>query len=259
MIRNYGSPPYKIAVLHGGPGAPGGVAGFAEELSKKYGVIEPMQSADTIWGQVEELKGQLLEKDKGPFVLIGWSWGAILAYLLASKYPEMVQKIILVASAEFEPAYADEIQKIREERLTLEEREKLTALFPKIGEDPEALEQIEQIFDRSDSYDPIPGKHDTIKFDFPIYQKVMNEFATMRNSGELLRHGKNITCPVVAIHGTHDPHPHIGVEESLKKVIKDLDFHLVQKCGHTPWREKQAKDSFYGLISRALLKIEDMF
>ena len=44
-FRLYGNKPYKIAVIHGGPGAPGEMAPVARELSSDYGVIEPLQTA----------------------------------------------------------------------------------------------------------------------------------------------------------------------------------------------------------------------
>ncbi|MCL4543887.1 MAG: alpha/beta hydrolase, partial [Chloroflexi bacterium] len=32
-LRTYGKPPFRIAVIHGGPGVPGGMAPVAKELS----------------------------------------------------------------------------------------------------------------------------------------------------------------------------------------------------------------------------------
>ena len=54
-VRKYGKPPYSVAVVHGGPGAPGSMAPVARELAKHCGVIEHLESATTIDGQVGEL------------------------------------------------------------------------------------------------------------------------------------------------------------------------------------------------------------
>lgn len=43
-VRFYGNKPYKVAVVHGGPGALGSVAAISRELSKDFGVIEPLQT-----------------------------------------------------------------------------------------------------------------------------------------------------------------------------------------------------------------------
>ncbi len=43
-IRKYGNPPFSVAVIHGGPGAPGEMAPVARELSSRWGVLEPLQT-----------------------------------------------------------------------------------------------------------------------------------------------------------------------------------------------------------------------
>lgn len=44
MVRLYGEGPYKIVLVHGGPGAIGSLKGFAQELNQlsQIGVIEAM-------------------------------------------------------------------------------------------------------------------------------------------------------------------------------------------------------------------------
>ena len=46
MVRLYGDVPYKVVLVHGGPGAIGSLKGFARELSEitKIGVVEAIQS-----------------------------------------------------------------------------------------------------------------------------------------------------------------------------------------------------------------------
>ena len=63
-IRKYGKAPFKVAVVHGGPGAPGEMAPVARELSKDYSVIEPFQRSFTIDGQVKELYNDLKNMGK---------------------------------------------------------------------------------------------------------------------------------------------------------------------------------------------------
>ena len=66
--RIYGENPYGIAVIHGGPGAPGSMAPVARELSKICGTVEPLQTQNTLDEQVEELKRIKASEDfGGPF------------------------------------------------------------------------------------------------------------------------------------------------------------------------------------------------
>jgi hypothetical protein len=60
-LRKYGNKPFNVAVIHGGPGAPGEMAPVARELSSVRGILEPLQTAATLEGQVQELKA-VLEK-----------------------------------------------------------------------------------------------------------------------------------------------------------------------------------------------------
>ena len=50
--RRYGDAPFKIILIHGGPGAPGEMAPVAEELSSDFGILEPLQTKDSIEGLV---------------------------------------------------------------------------------------------------------------------------------------------------------------------------------------------------------------
>ena len=54
-LRLYGNKPFNVAVIHGGPGAPGEMAPVARELSSVRGVLEPLQTATSLEGQVREL------------------------------------------------------------------------------------------------------------------------------------------------------------------------------------------------------------
>ena len=116
-LRKYGNKPFKVSVIHGGPGAPGGMASVAGELAKDSGVIEPFQSALTIEDQVEELSMILCMNAELPVILIGWSWGAMLSFIFTSRHPDSVQKLILISSAVFEDRYSLEIMSTRINRM----------------------------------------------------------------------------------------------------------------------------------------------
>jgi pimeloyl-ACP methyl ester carboxylesterase len=96
----------------------------------------------------------------------------------------------------------------------------------------------------------LPHADEVVEMQFRIFQCVWRDAEKLRHSGELLRFGKNIQCPVVAIHGTYDPHPAAGVQKPLSRVLKDFRFVLLQNCGHTPWIERQARDDFYRTLER---------
>jgi pimeloyl-ACP methyl ester carboxylesterase len=79
-----------------------------------------------------------------------------------------------------------------------------------------------------------------------------NDAVELRRSGELLKLGRQIQCPVVAIHGDYDPHPHEGIKKPLSTVLGNFRFILLKNCGHMPWIEKEAKGAFYEILKEEL-------
>ncbi|MGB7538569.1 MAG: alpha/beta hydrolase [Anaerolineales bacterium] len=256
-LRSYGNAPYRIAVLHGGPGAPGEMAPVARELSRERGVLEPLQEADTLEGQVDELREVLESRAALPATLIGYSWGAWLGYILAARHPAKVGKLILVGCPPFEVQYVAQIEDTRMSRLSEEEQREVARTQKRLhdisGQSHQtSLARLGRLFSKTDTFHPLPVQDETIKLQFNIYRAVWRTASEMRRSGELLELGKQIRCPVVAIHGDYDPHPAEGVQKPLESVLADFRFILLPKCGHAPWREKDARTKFYTLLSKEL-------
>ncbi|HEY5119702.1 MAG TPA: alpha/beta hydrolase [Anaerolineales bacterium] len=256
-LRSYGQPPFRIAVLHGGPGAPGEMAPIAQELAREHGILEPLQTADTLEGQVQELLEVLETHAALPISLIGWSWGAWLGYILAARYPKIVRTLILVGCPPFEERYVAWIQSTRMSRLTQDQRHELEDISvalenPSTKDSNTLLDRFGAIMTAADSFNPLPDEEEEIPVQFDIHQRVWSAAAAMRASGELLELGKQIRCPVVAIHGDYDPHPAEGVQKSLESNLKDFRFILLPKCGHAPWREKEAREKFFKILDKEL-------
>lgn len=254
-FRKYGKTPFKIAVLHGGPGVSGKVMAVAKELSQTFGVLEPLQTKKSIKEQLDELKKVIEENGKSPVTLVGWSWGAWLGYLFAAKYPSLVEKLVLVSSGPFEQKYAKKVMGTRVHRLNKKEKAQLSFLNesfknPKFKSKDALFARFGKLLDKADLYAPITTKLEKINVQLDIYQGVWPEAAELRKSGKLLKLGKKIKCPVVAIHGDYDPHPAGGVKKTLSKVIKDFRFILLKNCGHKPWIERYAKDEFYKVLKK---------
>ncbi len=252
-LRIYGNKPFSVAVIHGGPGAPGEMAPVARELSSVRGVLEPLQTAKSLDGQVQELHTVLKEKGDFPLILIGHSWGAMLGFIFAAQYPSFVKKLILIGSGVYEEKYAVNIVPTRLSRLSEEERVEALSLIEALN-DPATdnkntfMEQYGRLFAKADSYDPLPHDSEVLECQHDINHSVWVQAHELRRSGELLELGKSIQCPVVAIHGDYDPHPPEGVKDPLSRTLKDFRFILLEKCGHYPWLERAARDRFYDIL-----------
>jgi len=199
----------------------------------------------------------LKENGSLPMTLIGFSWGAWLSFVFAARNSSFVKKLILVSSGPFEERYALDIMRTRLSRLAEEERMTIDSLS-EILNDPERQDkneifaQLGELISKADSYDPLPYKSDVIEYQYDIFENVWNEAEELRRSGKLRALGKQIRCPVVAIHGDYDAHSAEGVKIPLSSVVKNFRFILLKDCGHRPWIERAAKDAFYTILKKEL-------
>ncbi|MEE9553306.1 MAG: alpha/beta hydrolase [candidate division Zixibacteria bacterium] len=253
-VRKYGNPPHRVAVLHGGPGAPGYMAPVARELAKTIGVIEPLQTRDSVFGQIDELIEQLSAHADKPLTLIGSSWGAVLALFAAARNEVAIAGLILIGSAVFDAENSAKIEGLRLERLAPGKRDRyhelMSAMKSAEGEEADSLmDEWGSLFFDTDVYDPITRDLEVIEVQYELHKKVWADFVTMRDrQGYLKTEFSRIKVPVTVIHGEYDPHPIEGIRPFLQSCIDDIRFHILPDCGHYPWIERKAKDRFFRII-----------
>jgi pimeloyl-ACP methyl ester carboxylesterase len=120
------------------------------------------------------------------------------------------------------------------------------------------LARLGALASKADAYDPIAAvadETDELETQGDIFHSVWTAAAQLRRNGGLLELGRQIQCPVVALHGDDDPHPAQGVQKPLSALLKDFRFVLLRNCGHTPWLERQARASFYAALRAELARI----
>ena len=242
-------------MLHGGPGAPGGMVQPAHTLSAKMGVLEPFQTRSTIQGQITGLYETIVKHSHTPVKLVGHSWGAWVAYLFAVQYPAITEKIIMIGAGSFDAQYNANIMEVRLGRLPEKENSEaliLSALVKEGKASDSDFRRFGELMAKADSFECSEENTEKLKLYPEVYNSVWKEAEKMRKSGELLALGENIICPVVAIHGLYDPHPAEGVEKPLQRVLHDFRFIGLDKCGHYPWKERYAKDIFYEILEKEL-------
>jgi pimeloyl-ACP methyl ester carboxylesterase len=252
-FRIYGERPYQVAVVHGGPGVPGYMVPVARELAIDLGVIEPLQTKDTIDGQIEELVDVLKNNADIPVVLIGHSWGAILSYITAARFPYAVKKLVLVGMPPLKTEDRPDLTPIWLERLSEKERVEFLSLeelvWDGVTEDKsKPMGRLFRLIAKAESYSPFPSKDDVLEYQLNINVSIFQNLSQQPQYLDLTDFGKVIKCQVVAIHGKYDPRPAKVVLEPLSKVIKGFNYILLDKCGHYPWIEKYARDKFFRIL-----------
>ena len=252
-FRKYSKPPYRVVLLHGGPGAIGYLAPVAEKLSGEMGIIDAYQTSDSINGIIHDLKEVISNHSEPPVIFTGHSWGAWLSIIYASRWPEDVKKLILVSTPPFQDETAAGIMNKRIDRMSSAQSSRFSELVKKLEileaeKADTAFLEIASILRRADSFELTGDYRPDVLFSYANYLSVWDEARQMRSSGELLRVTKKIRCPVTAIHGDYDPHPGKSIETQLKGVLEDFRFLPVEKCGHEPWSEKHASNNFFQLL-----------
>lgn len=188
-------------------------------------------------------------------------WGAWLIFILASRYPYLAKRLVLVSSGPFLDEFASQINSTRLSRLCKTQRSEAEGILKSLeGQSgscsDQKLARLGEIFASSDSFDPlnrhIEKQEADVSCQTQIYQSVWKEAEHLRRTGELLEAGRRIICPVVAIHGDWDPHPAGGVREPLSSIMRSFQFILLPNCGHSPWMERQAKDKFYSILKKLI-------
>lgn len=254
MVRLYGEEPYKVVLVHGGPGAIGSLKGFARELNEtaKIGVVEAIQSKYSIPELIEELYEQIKDNCSEVVTLVGHSWGAWLVALFAEKYPELVENVILVGCAPLEDKYVSEIGEHRFANLTGEESAIYERLINNKATD-EDMKRISRVFQKSDNYCLQDGElHKADKVDSEMHNTIWSEAAGLRTSGKILDSFRRIKCKLYLIQGATDPHPVNGITVPLQEIGVACETYVLDKCGHSPFMERYAKDEFYKILHQII-------
>ena len=235
------------------------MAPVARELSADRGVLEPLQTAASVSAQVEELKKTIESQGDPPVTLVGFSWGAWLSILFAANHPKLVKKLILVGSGPFAEEYAENIVELRLGRLSERDKEEMALLYSILDNEASekndlkrAFKRFGVLFSRADAYDALEEESEDVFYRADIFRNVWPEAAELRRTDKLLEMAGRVACPVVAIHGNHDPHPAAGVKNPLTAALEDFRFFILHRCGHRPWVERHAQADFYKVLKEEI-------
>ena len=178
--------------------------------------------------------------------------------MVAARSPERVAHLILISCAVLEDRYAREMKSAIMARLSADDRlemDRLNALLndPHVPKRDELQSALFRLIDKTEFFDRDDAPSERVATRKGIFDSVWPEAAALRTSGALLDIARGIRCPVQVFHGDYDPSPAEGVCAPLSVAIADVHFHIIKDCGHTPWLERQAKESFYASLEAALM------
>jgi pimeloyl-ACP methyl ester carboxylesterase len=251
-IREYGKSGPGVIVLHGGPGAAGHMAPVALGLAQSYRVVEPFQRGSggkrlSVARHVADLHEIITVGAAGSHpALIGASWGALLALAYAAAHPGSTGPLILIGCGTFDLDARAALHRTIAGRMNDEIRAKL-----KRAEQLEPDERQKAIAEAVlpiYACDLVASPHEDDKVDTQAHHETWDDMLRLQAEGAYPAAFAAIKVPVLMIHGTYDPHPGRLIFEGLRPYLPQLEYREFERCGHYPWLERAAADSFFSSL-----------
>jgi pimeloyl-ACP methyl ester carboxylesterase len=261
-VRLYGSSGPTVIVLHGGPAAAGNAAPVARGLADSFRVVEPWQRGSsneplTVARHVADVHDLIrLLGSFTPPALVGESWGAMLALAYAAAHPDNAAALVLVGCGTFDLEARARRKAIVDERTTDDMRRRLERLEAEIADPDKRLDAKYAIIGPLHDYDPLPPEDDpaakAVPFDVRAHNQTWDDMLRLQGEGVYPAAFAAIKAPVLMLHGAYDPHPGRMIRDGLARYIPRLEYREFERCGHSPWRERAARDEFFAVLRRWL-------
>ena len=256
--RVFGDKNSPVLILGGGPGADVRyMQPVAAELSKNYravmleqrgtgrSVLKKYDASTVNWkAYFDDIEAVRKELKTDKLILVGNSWGMMLALAYAGTYPEQVKAVITIGSGPISSRYAGVFSNNRTSRLSRQEIEqRLYWMDEKRTEaDPwRAMYEIQRAEMSAYYYD----RKTALKAAMELKIEDMNPhifpaFAELAENFDLRPKFKAITAPVLLIQGRQDLAGDANIIEA-QALIRNSKLEFIEKCGHTPWEEHPAQ------------------
>ena len=253
-----------MIVLHGGPDFDiSYLLPEMDRLSDKFHLIYYDQrgrgrSADSVKPEDVSLESEMADLDQvrehfhlDKVILLGHSWGTVLALEYALRHPEHVSRLVLMDPA---PASVADMDRFRKERVdrwpVLMELKKAIADTKAYNEaDPEAVVAYYRVhfkpaFARSEDYEKLilrmqarfieQGREGILK-SRAVEGRLMSETWASPNGYDLQPKLKGLNMPTLVITGDHDFFPFAA--EDIAQAIPGAHLVTLKDCGHFPYLE----------------------
>ncbi|HLQ22010.1 MAG TPA: alpha/beta fold hydrolase [Gemmatimonadales bacterium] len=236
-------------VLHGGPGADHGylLPGFdalaeGRELvyyDQRGGGRSPVARDVPVGWREQVADLDALRKAWGldRLVLVGYSWGGLLAQLYATEHPERVERLALVSPAPSWRAARDEFERRFAERNLAPALEAERRALRESGLRERDLEAYERrLFELAVVpyfYDPAKARELT---PFRVVGRTQQEVWRSLGDYDLRPSLQRLRLPAFVLHGEDDPIPIDASRETARHLGAEL--HALDRCGHCPHVER---------------------
>lgn len=258
-VRHYGTAGPHAIVLHGGPGVAGYMAPVARCLSDVFRVSEPLQRRRdetplSVAQHVGDLHSVVLSVcgDEQP-LLVGHSWGAMLALAYAAEHGSRLKALVLIGCGTFDPQSRARLQATIRERATAAIDRRLEEAAHTIRDPDVRLCVTGRLLEPLYSCELLPHRNETVEYDARGHFESWRDMLRLQREGVYPAAFSRISVPVLMVHGDADPHPGGMIRDTLSQVLPQLQYLELPRCGHYPWLERDARDEFFAALRDWLL------
>jgi len=244
-----------VLVLSGGPGEEvRSMQGIADELGKKYRCIMLEQrgtgrskltrydpSTINLNAYIEDIEALRKQMQIEKLILVGNSWGMMLALAYGGTYPDAVRAIVTIGSGPITGEYLEVMGTNRNTRLwpsELEVREFWSDPSRQSTDFDRAQFESTRAMARAYFYDRKAAVQYAMEMspsDFNFH--VVPAFLKAEGNFDLRPKLKAITAPVLLLQGRQDLAGEANICEA-HLLIRNSTLTFINKCGHMPWIEQ---------------------
>lgn len=257
-----------ILLINGGPGMnSNGFEGLASHLAENHSVIiydqrgtglSPMEEPSNrnitlslMAGDIEAIREEL-EIDE--WIVMGHSFGGIMAYYYASRYPLRVKAMIQSSSGGMDLALRGNI--ILEDRLTEVQRDSLSYFTNLVNNGHDEFDQNRRYYMalgylyNDDFAWQIANR--LAEADLDINRIVWNNMSDINY--DVKEEMLTFQPPVLILQGEYDI-LEISIAEMAHEILPDSRLEIISDAGHYGWIENP--DEYYGAIESFLEELEE--
>jgi pimeloyl-ACP methyl ester carboxylesterase len=236
------------------------MASLARSLSHEFRVVEPFQrgsggEALTVARHIADLAEVLEGLGGARPVLVGSSWGAMLALAYAATHPETVAGLVLIGCGTFDETARGEYTRELQRRMGDSLRREFERLDREVEDADERLRAKANLLLPLYCHDAEMAELENEIVDAAAHEESWADMLRLQREGIYPQQFLKIPSPVLMLHGTQDPHPGQAIRRGLEKYLPQLKYREWEGCGHYPWVERKVKDEFLVVLIRWLKEV----
>ena len=278
FYEEYGKGP-ALYILTGGPGAPPEHPSYQimDSLKSFYTCVLLHQRGSgksrnipineqtiNIKSYLQDIELLRQKRNDKKIVLLGISWGGLLAMNYTALYPQYVSKLVLIGSAP--PSYKIwnvlfDNQFVRRSVAELDSMQALNKIFSvKSDRELDSLKRVDPscrevvafkkfiaIHIRAMHYDrqKLPGGFDELFANFNFQPIPFIDKEVMETKWDITADLKKLNIPALIMYGRQDDQGE-STFFLQKECLKNSEMHVIEKCGHIIWEDQPAE--FYKIL-----------